>query len=152
MTSGSSPNITQWSIYLYYHSATVIFILHIKYTKISPIFLVLNTISHWLFLPKTKKMLTPKYEHSIIEIWKTKVNYLSLYSGWSMHHCSHSGIRHPQIACCSTVVPSSQAHLSKYGNSRSMLYHGCNLLLSFLCFDLCFLFWINGNLCDNLYL
>ena len=81
-----------------------------------------------------------------------KNGYLSLYSGCLSTQSSHSGCKHPSIACCSTVVPSSQAHRSRYGKMGSMLYHSCNLLLSFLCFAFFFFSCKKGRRCDSLYL
>lgn len=81
-----------------------------------------------------------------------KNGYLSLYSGWSMHHCSHSGIRQPSLACCSIVVPSSILHRSRYGKIRSMSYHDWSLLLFIRCADLFFFSCKKGKRCDNLYL
>ena len=81
-----------------------------------------------------------------------KNGYLPLYSGCLSTQSSHSGIRHPSIACCSIVVFSSQAHRSRYGKIRSMLYHDCNLLLSILCVLLSFLSFMKGKRCDSLYL
>ena len=127
MSSGSSTNIIN-GLYMSYihHSATVIFIL--------------------------SNINIPKNYRFFSFLTKFNTGYLPLYSGCSMHHCSHSGIRHPSRACCSIVVPSSILHLVKYGKIGSMLYHDWSLLLSFLCFVFCLFSCIKGNLCDNLYL
>ena len=128
MSSGSSTSIINGLIYvLYYHSATVIFILsNIKITKKLSIFLYLTKFNN--------------------------TGYLPLYSGCLSTQSSHSGSKQPSIACCSIVVPSSQAHRSRYGNILSISYHGCNLLLSFLCFAFRLFSCKKGKRCDNLYL
>ena len=124
MSSGSSTDITQWSIYLILSLCYCDFNLSIvNIPKNYLFFSFLTKFNIWLFLPKTKKCSPRKMSINDRNMENCKVNYLSLYSGCSSHHCSHSGIRHPSLACCSIVVPSSQAHLSKYGNSRSISYH-----------------------------